>query len=128
LKLGLENRYYYPKIPFNDEMNELLNLAYPNILGKYVIDHTQALEVLGFYPHQERLSRFSHRIFSVYIHDVTSQTDDFTPGLGDTGLKSIADDLPFHATNSQESLATNSFTNVSRGMEKFVDTGSVNNR
>ena len=84
VKLGLENRYHFLDIPSIDEMDELLSLADPAHLGFiYDVGHAQALDRLGFYPHQEWLNQFSSRMFGTHLHDVIGLTDHYAPGLGE---------------------------------------------
>ena len=72
-------------------MDELLSLADSSQLGFiYDVGHAQALDRLGFYPHEDWLKRYSSRIFGTHLHDVIGVTDHYAPGLGEIDFKSIA--------------------------------------
>ena len=83
VQLGIENRYYYLEFPSPDELGELLDLAGPERLGFiYDVGHAQALSRLGFFPHEEWLTRFAPRIIGTHLHDVVGILDHQAPGLG----------------------------------------------
>src|SRR5574340_67298 len=82
--LGLENRYHYYDIPSLEEMDELLSMAAPSRLGfVYDVGHAQAMDRLGFIPHDEWLRRFSARMVETHLHDVVGVDDHLAPGLGE---------------------------------------------
>jgi sugar phosphate isomerase/epimerase len=101
--LGLENRYHYSDIPNPDEMEILLSLASPDQLGFiYDVGHAQALDQLGFIPHQEWLDRFSIRMIGVHLHDVIGVEDHRAPGSGEVDFNKIAAFLPKEAFRTLE--------------------------
>jgi sugar phosphate isomerase/epimerase len=115
IRLGLENRYHYMDIPLPDEMEMLLDLAGPDQLGFiYDVGHAQALDQLGFFPHQEWLDRFSARIIGVHLHDVIGVEDHRPPGSGEVDFGKITAFLPqeafrtleLHPKNTPEQIRT----------------------
>jgi sugar phosphate isomerase/epimerase len=126
IKLGLENRYHYLDIPSIDEMEELLSLADPEQLGFiYDVGHAQALDRLGFYPHEEWLKRYSTRMLGCHLHDVIGITDHQAPGLGDINFKEIADYLPETAFRTFEMLPGNTLAQIKHGINLMVSTGCI---
>jgi sugar phosphate isomerase/epimerase len=126
VQLGLENRYHYMDIPSIDEIGELLNLADDDQLGfVYDVGHAQALDLLGFYPHEEWLMRFASRMFGVHLHDVIGLTDHYAPGLGDIDFKMIAKYLPENSFRTCELLPSNTPEQVKNGVKKLVDNGCI---
>jgi sugar phosphate isomerase/epimerase len=115
IRLGIENRYHYLDIPIPDEMEMLLDLASPDQLGFiYDVGHAQALDQLGFFPHQEWLDRFSTRMIGVHLHDVMGVEDHRAPGSGEVDFNMIAAFLPkeafrtleLHPKTTQEQIRT----------------------
>jgi sugar phosphate isomerase/epimerase len=126
IKLGLENRYHYLDIPSVDEMEELLALSGPDTLGFiYDVGHAQALDRLGFYPHEEWLQRYSNRMLGAHLHDVIGLTDHYAPGLGEIDFKAIAEYLPENAFRTFEMLPGNTLAQVKRGINLLVNTGCI---
>lgn len=127
VKLGLENRYHYMDIPSIDEMGDLLSLADSSQLGFiYDVGHAQALDRLGFYPHEEWLLRYSSRMFGAHLHDVIGLTDHYAPGLGEIDFKSIAKSLPENAFRTFELLPGNTLAQVKAGIDLLIETGCIN--
>ena len=126
VSIGLENRYHYMDIPSIDEMKELLNLADPAHLGFiYDVGHAQALDLLGFYPHQEWLNQFSSRMFGTHLHDVIGLTDHYAPGLGDIDFYKIAPYLPETAFRTFELLPGNTLAQIMAGIEHLLNAGCI---
>ena len=126
IRLGLENRYHYFDIPNPDEMGELLALANPNRLGFiYDVGHAQAMDRLGFFPHEEWLRRYASRIIEVHLHDVIGVKDHYAPGLGEVDFGMVASYLPDEAIRTFELQATNSPEQVKAGLKYLVETGCV---
>jgi sugar phosphate isomerase/epimerase len=120
IRLGLENRYHYFDIPSLDEMGELLSLAEPDRLGFiYDIGHAQAMDRLGFYPHEDWLRRYASRIIETHLHDVIGVNDHYAPGLGEVDFEMVASYLPKDAIRTFELQATNSPEQVKAGL-KFL--------
>ena len=126
IRLGLENRYHYFDIPSPDEMGELLALAGPDQLGfVYDVGHAQALDRLGFYPHEEWLRRYASRMIECHLHDVTGINDHHAPGLGEIDFDMIAPYLPDGAIRTFELQVTNSPEQVKAGLKFLVEHGCV---
>jgi sugar phosphate isomerase/epimerase len=95
VQLGLENRYHFMDIPSQDELGMLLALGGPAQLGFwYDIGHAQALDRLGFFPHEEWLQRYANRMVGVHLHDVIGINDHDAPGMGEVDYTKIAGFLP----------------------------------
>jgi FMN phosphatase YigB (HAD superfamily)/sugar phosphate isomerase/epimerase len=126
IRLGLENRYHYFDIPSLDEMGELLSLAGTEQMGFiYDAGHAQALDRLGFYPHEEWLRRYASRMIGSHLHDVQGVTDHFAPGLGEVDYKMVASYLPADAYRTFELQVTNSPEQVKAGLKHLVEFGCV---
>jgi len=126
IRLGLENRYHYFDIPSPDEMGDLLALADPERLGFiYDVGHAQAMDRLGFYPHEEWLHRYAPRIIEVHLHDVVGVKDHLAPGLGEVDFNMVASYLPEEAIRTFELQATNSPEQVKAGLKYLIETGCV---
>jgi sugar phosphate isomerase/epimerase len=126
IKLGLENRYHYLDLPSLDEMEELLSLGGPDVLGFiYDVGHAQALDRLGFYPREEWLRRYSNRMLGTHLHDVIGLTDHYAPGLGEIDFRAIAGYLPENAFRTFEILPGNTLAQVKRGINLLVNTGCI---
>ena len=103
IRLGLENRYHYMDIPSPDELEQLLELADPGRLGFiYDVGHAQAMDRLGFYPHEAWLTRYTSRMLGAHLHDVIGVTDHYAPGLGEIDFAHIAPYLPATAFRTLE--------------------------
>lgn len=126
IKLGLENRYHYLDIPSINEMDEVLNLADSSRIGFiYDIGHAQALDRLGFYPHEDWLTRFSSRMFGTHIHDVVGLTDHYAPGLGEINFNNISAYIPETAFRTLELLPGNTLAQVKNGMNLLIEAGCI---
>ncbi len=118
VRLGLENRYHYFDIPSLDEMEELLALAGPDQLGFiYDVGHAQALDRLGFFPHEEWLRRYASRMIGAHLHDVRGVIDHFAPGLGEVDYDMVASYLPAQAYRTLELQPSNSPEQVKAALE-----------
>jgi len=126
IRLGLENRYHYLDIPTVDEMGVLLDLAGPEQLGFiYDVGHAQAMDRLGFYPHEEWLKRYSSRIIGVHLHDVIGVTDHYAPGLGEVDFDRVAAYLPEDAFRTCELQTTNTAEQVKNSLKFLVERGCI---
>jgi sugar phosphate isomerase/epimerase len=126
VKLGLENRYHYMDIPLLDEMDELLDTADANYLGfVYDVGHAQALDRLGFSPHEEWLRRYSHRIFGTHLHDVIGISDHYAPGLGEIDFDLVAKYLPENSFRTCELQPSNTPEQVRAGLILLVEKGCI---
>jgi sugar phosphate isomerase/epimerase len=126
IKLGLENRYHFMDIPSVDELGELLTLAEPDRLG-FIFDvgHAQALDRLGFYPHEEWLKLYSSRLFGCHLHDVIGLTDHYAPGLGEIDFSYVAQFLPENAFRTFEMLPGNTLAQVKVGVDELIKAGCI---
>ena len=126
IRLGLENRYHYFDIPSLEEMGELLALAGSEQLGFiYDVGHAQALDRLGFFPHEEWLRRYAPRIIETHLHDVVGVNDHRAPGLGEVDFDMVASYLPEDAIRTFELQPTNSPEQVKAGLKYLVERGCV---
>lgn len=126
IRLGLENRYHYFDIPTLNEMGELLILADPDQLGFiYDVGHAQALDRLGFFPHNEWLRRYSSRMIGAHLHDVKGVNDHLAPGMGEVDFDMVASYLPDDAYRTFELQAANSPEQVKAGLKYLVERGCI---
>lgn len=126
IRLGLENRYHYFDIPTPDELDELLALAGPDRLGFiYDVGHAQALDRLGFFPHEEWLRRFASRMIETHLHDVIGVNDHLAPGLGEVDFDMAASYVPEDALHTFEIHPTNSPEQMKAGLKHLVKRGLV---
>ncbi|MGE5462727.1 MAG: TIM barrel protein, partial [Syntrophothermus sp.] len=124
--LGLENRYHYHEIPSPDELEELLALAGPDRIGfLYDAGHAEALDRMGFYPHEQWLKRFGPRIVGTHLHDMIGTTDHYTPGRGDLDLSRIAPYLPRNAFRTCEFQTFNTPEQVKAGLVVLRRNGCI---
>jgi sugar phosphate isomerase/epimerase len=127
VRLALENRYHYFDIPAQDEMAALLALADAGRLGfLYDVGHAQAMDRLGFFPHEEWLKCYGERIFGVHLHDVAGVSDHMAPGRGEVDFRMVAKYLPGDAFRTLEVQSSNSPEQIARGLQILVDAGCVN--
>jgi sugar phosphate isomerase/epimerase len=126
VKLGLENRYHYLDIPSIEEMDELLRMADSSQLGFiYDVGHAQALDRLGFYPHEDWLKRYSSRMLGSHLHDVIGLTDHYAPGLGEIDFAKIASFLPEDAFRTFELLPGNTLAQIRNGLKLLLEAGCI---
>jgi sugar phosphate isomerase/epimerase len=126
IRLGLENRYHFFDIPNPDEMGVLLSLARPEQLGfVYDVGHAQALDRLGFYPHEEWLQRYSARMVGVHLHDVIGIADHYPPGLGEVDFDMVATYLPEDAFRTCEFQVANTTEQVKAGLKFLAEHGCI---
>ncbi len=127
LCLGIENRYHYLDIPGPDELAEILDLAEPERIGfVYDVGHAQALDKLGFYPHETWLKRHAGRIVGTHLHDARGISDHRAPGLGEVDFRKVASYLPRAAFRTLEIQGFNTPEQIEAGMNLLADTGCVN--
>jgi sugar phosphate isomerase/epimerase len=126
VKLGLENRYHFMDIPSLDEMDELLHLAGAGTLGFiYDVGHAQAMDRLGFYNHEDWLTRYSPRMIGAHLHDVIGLSDHLAPGLGEINFSKISPYLPPSSFRTLELLPKNTFSQVEKGLDLLIKAGCV---
>jgi sugar phosphate isomerase/epimerase len=113
-------------IPSIDEMGELLCLSDSNRIGFiYDVGHAQALDRLGFYPHEDWLKRYSSRMFGSHLHDVIGLTDHYAPGLGEINFMKIASYLPENSFRTFELLPGNTLAQISNGLTLLEEAGCI---
>jgi HAD superfamily hydrolase (TIGR01549 family) len=126
IRLGLENRYHYMDIPNLDELGQLLELAGPDRLGFiYDAGHAQALDRLGFFPHEEWLKRYAPRIIGAHLHDVIGVQDHQAPGLGELDFGHIAAYVPPTAFRTLELHPKNTPEQVQASLRFLAAHGCV---
>jgi len=127
VRLGIENRYHYPDIPTQDEMEEILAMAGPDQLGFiYDVGHAQTQDRLGFFSHEQWLIRYANRMIGAHLHDVVGIHDHRVPGLGEVDFRMVAGYLPKDAFRTLEIMSFNTPEQIKAGLEILVDTGCVN--
>jgi len=126
VRLGLENRYHFMDLPSIDEMDELLSLADCHRLGFiYDVGHAQALDRLGFYPHENWLIRYASMMLGSHLHDVIGVTDHYAPGLGEVDFTKIASFIPENSFRTLELLPGNTLAQVKDGLKFLVEAGCI---
>jgi HAD superfamily hydrolase (TIGR01549 family) len=124
--LGIENRYHYNEIPSPDELEELLTLAGPDRIGfLFDVGHAEALDRLGFYQHEEWLTRFGTRIVGTHLHDMIGTTDHYAPGLGNVDFSKVAAYLPGNAYRTCEFQTFNNPEQVKAGLKLLMERGCI---
>jgi hypothetical protein len=89
------------------------------------VDHAQALDHLGFLPHNGWINRFGSRMFGIHIHDVVGLSDHLAPGLGRIDFKRITAFLPHDAFRTLELKPGNTLAQVNNGIHLVIDSGCV---
>lgn len=126
IRLGLENRYHYFDIPTLDEMEMLFSLAGVEQLGFiYDVGHAQALDRLGFFPHEAWLQRYANRIIGVHLHDVNGVDDHYAPGLGEVDFERIASYLPESAFRTCELRPASTPKQIEAGLKYLAEKGCI---
>jgi HAD superfamily hydrolase (TIGR01509 family) len=126
VRLGLENRYHYREFPSPDEMEILLKLGKPEILGMtFDVGHAEHLSRLEFYPYKEWLTRFADRIFETHMHDVRGIIDHFAAGMGEVDFLELAEYLPENAIRTCEFLDTNTPEDVISSLQYLAINGCI---
>lgn len=98
IMLGLETRFYFHEIPNIEEMKELLNETEGRLVGYWHdVGHAEVQQRLGFASHKEWLSRFSHKMIGIHLHDVIGLSDHRPPGKGNVDWEMVAKHLPHKA-------------------------------
>lgn len=103
IMLGLETRFYFHEIPNIDEMEILLSAIDGEWIGYWHdMGHAEVNQQLGFSPHEEWLSRFSHKMIGIHLHDVIGISDHRPPGKGNVNWSMVAKYLPREAIKTCE--------------------------
>jgi HAD superfamily hydrolase (TIGR01549 family) len=124
--LGIENRYHYNEIPSPDELEKLLSLSGPDRIGfLYDVGHAEALDRMGFYPHEEWLKRFGPRIVGTHLHDMIGTTDHYAPGLGSVDFSMVSAYLPKNAYRTCEFQSFNTPEQVKAGLKLLMERGCI---
>lgn len=122
VRLALENRYHFREIPSLDEMEILLGLGDPRYLGMtFDVGHAMHLSILGFYPFEEWLKRYSKRVFETHLHDIRGVVDHFAAGLGEVDFDLVRSYLPEDAIRTCEFLDSNSPEEVISGLQYLYE-------
>ncbi|MEY2493102.1 MAG: hypothetical protein QOH24_2053 [Verrucomicrobiota bacterium] len=96
VRLGLEGRRGYERIPSEREVPELLDeIAAPHVGYWHDMGHIQIKENLGFLDHAEWLLKIASRTFGCHMQDVKWPGQDHqAPFLGDMNLDPLTRMLP----------------------------------
>ncbi len=126
IRLGLENRFHYHEIPLPDELDDLLDLGFGELVGYWHdVGHAQVLEHLGFGKHEEWLRRFAGRMVGIHLHDVEGLTDHLAVGLGQVDWDLVSGYLPAGALRVCECQPSNSPQEVAAGVNWLVEKGCI---
>lgn len=126
IRLGLENRYHFMDIPNCDEMQSLLSLGNHGEIGFwYDIGHAQALDRLGFIPHEDWLERYASRIVGIHLHDVIGITDHRAPGTGEMDFVRLARHMPADAVHTLELKPDTKYEQVRDSLHFLAEKGCI---
>ena len=125
IQLGLENRYHYFEIPSPDELEDLLNLGFPNVGFWYDVGHAETWDQMGFISHEEWLRRFAARIIGVHLHDVIGIDDHRAAGTGQVNWEMVARYVPAHALRTCEFQNDNAPEQIAAGVQWLIAKGCV---
>ena len=126
IAVGLENRYHYYDIPSIDEMQVLLDLFDDYRWGFiYDVGHAQALDRLGFFKHEDWLTRYGKRMIGAHLHDVVGLTDHQAPGTGDVDYTMVASHLPDSAFRVLEVMPGLTPEQIRSGLECLAEYGCI---
>lgn len=81
IKVGLENRVYYPEIPHLDEF--ALFLEIPGLFFWFDTGHAHVIEKLWSIKASEYLKRYSSKLIGMHLHDCLGMRDHLAPGTGE---------------------------------------------
>jgi len=127
IMLGLETRFYFHEIPNIEEMEDLLNEMKGRPVGYWHdVGHAEVQQQLGFASHEEWLSRFSHRMIGIHLHDVIGISDHRPPGKGNMNWEMVAKHLPCRATRVCEIAEWNEEKQI-QGVVNFLREKEVTN-
>lgn len=87
VKLGLENRIYYPEIPALDEFEEFLKI--PGVYLWFDTGHAYVNEKLWSIDSREYLKRYSSKLVGMHLHDCLGVRDHLAPGAGEIDFSSF---------------------------------------
>ncbi len=114
--LGLENRYHFHEIPSPSELGRLLERDATGALGFwYDCGHAEAMDRLGFFDHEDWLSRYSQRIIGAHFHDLIGVEDHRYAGSGDFDWDMLAGRIPEGALRTCEFQNSCSIAELSEG-------------
>lgn len=85
IKIGLENRIYYPEIPQLEELGPLLNNR--NVYFWFDTGHAYIMQKLWSVPFIKYLRRYSQKIIGMHLHDIRLMRDHCAPGTGEFNFK-----------------------------------------
>lgn len=87
VKIGLENRIYYPEIPALDEFEEFLKI--PGVFLWFDTGHAYVNEKLWSIDSSDYLKRYSSKLVGMHLHDCLGVRDHLAPGAGEIDFNSF---------------------------------------
>ncbi len=124
VRLGLENRYYYPEIPAWDEVGILLDRLPADVVGYWHdTGHAQALETLGLGLHEDWLRAYGPRCIGIHLHDCAGLHDHQPPGRGTMDWEMIRQHLPATALRVLEVGRDHSAEDLAAGVRYLAARG-----
>ena len=122
--LGIETRHNMHELPNIDEAGVMLSETSPEVVGYWHdTGHAATHELLGYATHEEWLSRYSHRLIGIHLHDMNVERDHQCPGAGELDWNMIASYLPASAIRVCELGEWNTRQCVERTPEFLEDAG-----
>ena len=129
VRLGLENRYYYPELPAWDEVGILLDRLPADVFGYWHdAGHAQNLETLGFGRHEDWLRAYGPRCIGLHLHDCAGLHDHLPPGRGAIDFAMIRRHVPATAIRVIEVSNTHSEADVAAGVRHLAHLGLYDER
>jgi sugar phosphate isomerase/epimerase len=98
VSIGLETRYYYSEIPSIDEFRLFFRNIRSEALGYWHdVGHADTMEALGIATQEDYLSKYSHKLLGMHIHDAELGNDHRAIGSGKIDFTRL---LPFIKPNT----------------------------
>ncbi|MCX5867208.1 MAG: TIM barrel protein [Proteobacteria bacterium] len=124
VKLGVENRYYYPEIPHPDEIGIILK-EFEGGAVRYWHDvgHAHVLSLLGFPEHGDLLKRYHRDLAGIHLHDAKGIQDHLAPGTGEIDFSGIVPLLGPDTVRIVELRPEEDGDQVREGIKSLVEMG-----
>jgi len=124
VRLGLENRYYYPEMPIWDEVGLLLERLPADVVGYWHdVGHAQVLETLGLERHEAWLRAYGPRCLGIHLHDCRGLHDHQPPGRGTIDWEMIRRHLPATTLRVLEVSREHSTEDLAAGVQYLAGLG-----